>query len=228
MSDRPAGRPDPADSNAAADNQSGRAARLEELRQKGEERRIGRDAGQPAPGIDAVKADAPAGRPPRIIEGGPLKNPLGDSPVRGQPVRIMEDAAAQQPVEEMRQSAREQRATRDAQNAAQRVAPTPREVENRPPRVIERAPVNDIGAAREQAGRERSNSNRNDNPAPAARQQPVERPARTERAPVEQAPRKIERQVPVERTPPREVERRAPVERAPRTERESPRRRGKD
>ncbi len=240
--DRSSGRPDLSDTKGATDAPNRAAARLEELRQKGEERRITRDAGQPAPGVEAGKPDAPAGRPPRVIEGGPLKNPLVESQVQGPPARGTEDSVAKQRVDELRQKVQEQRATFDARNAAQRAAPTLGEVENRQPRVIERAPQNDIGALKEQAVRERPISNRHDNPAPVLKQQPVERPTRTERAPVEQAPRHIERQVPVDRTPPREVERRAPVERAPareverhapverapRSEREAPRRRGKD
>ncbi len=246
VDDRSTGGPQRTDTKAATAGQSGVADRLEELRQKGEERRIAREAGQPAPGVEAVKPDAPAGRPPRTIEGGPLQNPLGESPVREQPARGLEDSVAKQRVDELRQKVQEQRATFEARNPAQRAAPTPGEVENRPPRVIERAPQNDLGTGKEGAVRERPPMNRNDNPAPVVRQPPVEqaprnferqppveRPARTERAPVEQAPRQIERQVPVERAPPREIERRAPVERAPverapRGEREAPRRRGRD
>ena len=243
---RSLGLPGLSDTKGAIDAPSRAAARLEELRQKSEERRITRNAGQPAPGVEAGKPDAPAGRPHRVIEGGPLKNPLGESPVRGLPARGTEDSVVKQRVEELRQKVQEQRATFDARNAAQRAAPTPGEVENRQPRVIDRAPLNDIGTGKEGAVRERPLMNRNDNPAPVVRQPPVEqaprnferqapveRPARTERAPVEQAPRQIERQVPVERAPAREIERRAPVERAPverapRGEREAPRRRGKD
>ncbi len=246
VNDRSSGLPDLSNTKGATDAPNRAAARLEELRQKGEERRNSRDAGPPAPGVEAAKLDTPAGQPPRIIEGGPLKNPLGESPVLGQPARGTEDSVAKQRVEELRQKVQEQRATFDARNAARRAAPTPGEVESRPPRVIDRAPQNDIGGAKVGAVRERPLMNRNDNPAPVVRQPPVEqvprnierqapveRPARTERAPVQQAPRQIERQVPVERAPAREIERRAPVERAPverapRGEREAPRRRGRD
>lgn len=136
----------------------------------------------------------------------------------------------------MRQRAQEHRVPRDAGNPAPRVSPTPSAVENRPPRVIEKAPKIDSGAVRERVVREREIPQRHDNPAPVIRQQqqPVERAPKVERAPVQQAPRQVERQVPVERAPPRQVERQVPVERAPQAERpsgaerQSSRRKGKD
>ena len=123
----------------------------------------------------------------------------------------------------MRQRAQEHRVPRDAGNPAPRVSPTPAAVENRLPRVIEKAPKIDSGAVRERVVREREIPQRHDNPAPVIRQQPqqpVERAPKMERAPVQQAPRQVERHAPAERAP--------QAERPSGAERQSSRRKGKD
>lgn len=182
VNDRTSGRPDRSETRGATDGLNGRDARLEELRQKGEERRMTRDAGQPAAGArpaQVLKPDAAAGRAPRIIEGGPLRNPLGDSPVRGQRDRVIDDAAAKPRGEERRQGVQEQPVReRPITNRQDNPAPVakPQPVE-RPTRT-ERAPV-------EQAPR------RIERQAPVQRTPPqqVERRAPVERAPAERAPR---------------------------------------
>ncbi len=222
--DRASGRPDRTEPKGTSNDQGSGADRLEELRQKMEAQRAARGAGNQSRGGDAPQVVTPTGRNPRILEGGPLVNPKADHKVAPQPDRVIENSAAKPRFDERRQRAPEHRVPRDAGNPAQPVSPTPAAVENRPPRVIEKAPKIDSGAVREPVVREREIPQRHDNPAPVVRQQqqqqPIERTPKMERAPVQQAPRHIERQVPAERAP--------QAERPSGEERQSSRRKGKD
>ncbi len=229
--DRVTGRPDRTPISGAPENQGSGAARLEELRQKLDAQRNARAAEASTKVENGPQVVTPTGRGPRILQGGPLVHPQADPPIERQPQPVNGDSSVKQRIEELRQQTEARRVARDAGNTVPRVAPTPREIENRQPRVIERAPQVELNAGKEHVIRERNIPPRIDNPAPVIRQPqlPMERAPKFEKPPIEHAPRHIERQVPVERAPPREVERRAPVERAPQSPRhEPPRRKGKD
>jgi WXXGXW repeat (2 copies) len=217
------GRPDRTESKGATADPGNGAAHLEEMRQKNEAQRIAREAEKnekKMKGTDVPQIVTPASRNPRILDGGPLVNPKADPKVDRQPERVIENSSGKPNLDEMKQRSQEQRVTRDAENQAKRSAPTPQMIENLPLSVIEKAPKVDAGAVREQNVRERNIPQRNDNPAPVFRQQqPVERAPKMEKAPVQQAPRQVERPAPVERAS--KVERPAPVQRAPKAERSS-------
>ena len=173
-------------------------------------------------GVDVPEVVNPAGRNPRILDGGPLVNPKADLKIDKQPKRVVDDKSAKDSQDQVN------RALRDVGKAGSRVAPTPAAVENRLPRTIDSGPKLDAKPLKEQKEhvvRERTNAPRHDNPAPVIRQeqkqqqQPIERAPKMEKAPVQRAPRQVERQAPVERAPAQKVERQAPAERAPRAER---------
>ena len=217
VNDSVLGRPDRTDPKGTTADAGNGAARLEELRQKNDAQRIAREAEKKTKGGDVPEVVNPAGRNPRILDGGPLVNPKADLKVDKQPGRMVDDSSAKEPRHQV------PRALRDAGNAASRVAPTPAAVENRLPRAIDSAPKLDAKPVKEHVVRERTIAPRHDNPAPVFRQQqqPIEHAPKMEKAPVQHAPRQIERQAPVERAPARQVERQAPVERAPKAERPS-------
>lgn len=200
----------------------------DELRQKNDAPRISRDAGNKAKGGNVPEVVNPAGRNPRILDGGPLVNPKADLKIDKQPGRVVDDKSAKDAQDQVN------RALRDVEKAASRVAPTPAAVENRLPRAIESSPKLDakpMKEHKEHVVRERTIVPRNDNPAPVIRQeqkqkqqeqeqkQSIERAPKMEKAPVQHVPRQVERQAPVERAPVQKVERQAPAERAPRAER---------
>ena len=225
VNDTVGNRPDRSETRGANGNQDEAAARMDEIRQRIEERRVSREAGPAGPSTDGSKGETRERGTPRIVEGRPAIEVKPDPQSDRAAGRVIEDSAARQRVEEIRQQAVDRRQSRDNENPRERVAPAPDAVNNRVPRATERVPQNE-GAVRERVIRERETAPRIENSAPVIRQQPMERPQRIERAPVERAPRQIERQVPVERAPqqiqrapveraPRQIER-APVERAPR------------